>query len=163
MRILVNEHVTLHVIDLQNNMKALFWKIFRQNFILKSNLIRIKSLLYVPNSTKNLTQGLIPLLVQLLENLLKDKEPENFKLARDSFQMLAYGHMDLSNLRRQRLKMSVAEKYRPLCNDSTALTENLLGDDRKTDKNIKWDEESWQGSDLKTREKEVQAGISKSK
>ena len=77
---------------------------------------------------KYLTQGLIPL-VQLLQNMLKDKEPENFKLARDSFQMLAYAHRDLSNLRRQRLKMVVAEKYRPLCNDSTTLSENLLGDD----------------------------------
>ena len=41
MRILGNEHVTLHMIDLQNNMNALLRKIFRQKFILKSNLIRI--------------------------------------------------------------------------------------------------------------------------
>ena len=78
---------------------------------------------------KYLNQGLIPL-VQLIDNLLKGKETEsNFRLARDSFQLLAYAHRDLSNLRRQRLKAVVAEKYRPLCNDSTPLTENLLGDD----------------------------------
>ena len=35
----------------------------------------------------------------------------------------------MSNLRRQRIKSVVAEKYRPLCNDSTPVTENFLGDD----------------------------------
>ena len=78
---------------------------------------------------KYLNQGLIPL-VQLIENLLKEKGTENnFRLARDSLQLIAYAHRDLSNLRRQKLKAVVAEKYKPLCNDSTPLTENLLGDD----------------------------------
>ena len=78
---------------------------------------------------KYLNQGLIPL-VQLIENLLKDKGTENnFRLARDSLQLIAYAHRDLSNLRRQKLKAVVAEKYKPLCNDATPLTENLLGDD----------------------------------
>ena len=76
-----------------------------------------------------LNQGLIPL-VQLMDNVLKEKEPENnFRLARDAFQLLAYAHRDISNLRRQKLKTVVSEKYRPLCNDSTPLTDNLLGDE----------------------------------
>ena len=78
---------------------------------------------------KYINQGLIPM-VQLMDKLLKGKEADsNFRLARDSFQLIAYAHRDLSNLRRQRLKAVVAEKYRPLCNDSTLLTGNLLGDD----------------------------------
>lgn len=76
-----------------------------------------------------LNQGNIPL-VQLIENLLKGNGAENnFKLARDSLQLLAYAHRDISNLRRIRLKSVVAEKYRPLCNESSVLTENLLGDE----------------------------------
>lgn len=76
-----------------------------------------------------LNQGIIPL-VQLIENLLKGNGAENnFKLARDSLQLLAYAHRDISNLRRIRLKSVVAEKYRPLCNESSVLTENLLGDE----------------------------------
>ena len=78
---------------------------------------------------KYLNQGLIPL-VHLLNNLLTGKDADNnFRLAKDAFQLLAYAHRDMSNLRRQRLKSVVAEKYRPLCNDSTPVTENLLGDD----------------------------------
>ena len=83
------------------------------------------------NTQRYLNQGLIPL-VQLIDNLLKGKEAENnFRLARDSVQLLAYAHRDMSNLRRQRLKAVVAKKYRPLFNDSTPLTENLLQDDLK--------------------------------
>ena len=152
MRILGNKLVTLHVIDFKNNVNALLWKIFRQNLILKSNLIRIKStlLLMYQTAKKILTQGLIPL-VHLLENLLKDKKPENFKLARDSFHMLAYAHRDLSNLRRQRLNMVVAEKYRQLM---MLWLHNLNRNSSwrwlwKTDKNIKWDEEI--GKDLTKR------------
>ena len=49
-----------------------------------------------------------------IDNLLKGKESENtFRLARDSFQLLVYAHRDMSNLRRQRLKAVVAEKYPP--------------------------------------------------
>ena len=48
---------------------------------------------------KYLNQGLIPL-VQLMDVLLKDENAEQqFKLARDSFQLLAYAHRDMSNLR----------------------------------------------------------------
>ena len=74
-----------------------------------------------------INQGLIPL-VQLMENLIEDSDT-NFKLARDALQLLAYVHRDMSNPRRQRLKSVVSDKYKPLCNDSTQLTENLLGDD----------------------------------
>ena len=78
---------------------------------------------------KYLNQGLIPL-VQLIDNLLKNQNSENnFRLARDSLQLVAYAHRDLSNLRRQKLKVAVADKYKPLCNDSTPLTDNLLGDE----------------------------------
>ena len=42
--------------------------------------------------------GLIPL-VQLMENLTEDSDT-NFKVARDALQLLAYGHRDMSNLRR---------------------------------------------------------------
>ena len=77
---------------------------------------------------KYINQGPIPL-VQLIDNLLNGKDADsNFRLARDSFQLIAYAHRDLSNVRRQRLKEVVAEKYCPLCNDSAPLTENLLGD-----------------------------------
>ena len=76
-----------------------------------------------------LNQGMIPL-IQILENLLTEKNVENnFKLAKDSLQLLAYAHRDMSNLRRQRIKTVVTDKYRPLCNESTPLTENLLGDE----------------------------------
>lgn len=78
---------------------------------------------------KYLNQGLIPL-VQLMDILLKEENSESkFLLARDSFQLLAYAHRDMSNLRRQSLKSVVSDKYKQLCNDSTPLTENLLGDE----------------------------------
>ena len=77
---------------------------------------------------KYLNQGMIPL-VQLMDKLLKSEESEEFKLARDAFQLLAYAHRDISNLRRQLIKSVVSEKYKQLCNDSTPLTENLLGDE----------------------------------
>ena len=68
--------------------------------------------------------------VQLLNNLLTGKNAnKNFRLAKDVFQWLAYAHHDMSNLRRQRFKFVVAEKYWPLCNDSNPVTENLSGDD----------------------------------
>ena len=76
-----------------------------------------------------LNQGIIPL-VQLLDNLLTDKNSENnFTLAKDATQLLAYAHRDMSNLRRQRVKTVVVDKYKPLCNESSSLTENLLGDE----------------------------------
>ena len=74
-------------------------------------------------------QGMIPL-VQLVENMLTETNMDkNFKLAKDALQLLTYAHRDMSNLRRQRIKTVVTEKYRPLCNESTPLTENLLGDE----------------------------------
>ena len=68
---------------------------------------------------KYLNQGLIPL-VQLINNLLKNKNnnknsENNFRLARNSLQLVAYAHRDLSNLRRQKLKVTVADKYKPVC------------------------------------------------
>lgn len=83
----------------------------------------------IQTAQRYLNHGLMPL-VQLMEDLLKDENSEErFKLARDSFQMLAYAHRDISNVRRQILKSNVSEKYKQLCNDSTPITENLLGDD----------------------------------
>ena len=65
---------------------------------------------------------------ELMDGLLKDENAEQqFKLARDSFQLLAYAHRDMSNLRRQLVESVVADKYKQLCNDSTPLIENLLG------------------------------------
>ena len=59
---------------------------------------------------KYLNQGLTPL-VQLFDNLLTGKEADNnFRLAKDAFQLLVYAHRDMSNLRRQRIKSVVAEK-----------------------------------------------------
>ena len=81
------------------------------------------------SNNRDINQGVIPL-VKLIDNLLKGKDTEsNFRLARHSFQLIAYAQRELSNLRKQRLKAVVAEKYRPLCNDSTPLTDHLLGDD----------------------------------
>lgn len=95
---------------------------------------------------KYLNQGMIPL-VQLMDKLLKSEESEEFKLARDAFQLLAYAHRDISNLRRQLIKSVVSEKYKQLCNDSTPLTENLLGDE--LEKQIKtMDEMRKVGKDL---------------
>ena len=65
-----------------------------------------------------------------MDVLLKDENAEQqFKLARDSFQLLAYAHRDMSNLRRQLVKSVAADMNKQLCNDSTPLTENLLGDE----------------------------------
>ena len=96
---------------------------------------------------KYLNQGLIPL-VQLMDGLLKDENAEQqFKLARDSFKLLAYAHRDMSNLRRQLVNSVAADKYKQLCNDSTPLTENLLGDE--LEKQIKtMDEMRKVGKDL---------------
>lgn len=81
-----------------------------------------------------LSRGLVPL-VKLMDLLLKTDKSEEFKLARDSFQLLAYAHRDLTNLRRQCIKPAINEKYQLLCHDSTPLTENLLGDE--LDKQLK--------------------------
>ena len=43
--------------------------------------------------------------------------------------MLAYAHRDVSNVRRQLLKTNVTEKYKQLCNDSTPIKDNLLGEE----------------------------------
>lgn len=75
-----------------------------------------------------LNQGLVPL-VMLMNKMLKTENTEDFRLARDAFQLLAYAHRDMSNLRRQLIKSVVADKYKQLCNDSTPVTDNLLGDE----------------------------------
>ena len=77
---------------------------------------------------KYLNQGLVPL-VMLMNKMLSTENTEDFRLARDAFQLLAYAHRDMSNLRRQLIKSVVADKYKQLCNDSTAVTDNLLGDE----------------------------------
>ena len=57
-----------------------------------------------------LNHGLIPL-VQLMDNVLNNKiAGKHFKMACDSFSLLAYAHWDISYVRRQLLKSSVAEK-----------------------------------------------------
>ena len=96
--------------------------------------------------------------------MLNGKDADsNFRLARDSFQLIAYAHRDLSNVRRQRLKEVVPEKYCPLCNDSPPLTENLLGD--HLEKQIKTlDEIRKGGKDLtkkKGRRKHTRVGVIK--
>ena len=72
-----------------------------------------------------------------MDEFLKDENAEQqFKLARDTFQLLAYSHRDMSNLRRQLVKSVVADKNKQLCNDSTPLTENLLGTDKNYGCNV---------------------------
>ncbi|MCG7884353.1 MAG: hypothetical protein JAY96_22530 [Candidatus Thiodiazotropha endolucinida] len=93
-----------------------------------------------------LTQGLIPI-VTLMNKWLNTENTEEFQLAQNAFQLCAYAHRDISNLRRQQLRGVVADKYKQLCNDSTPLTENLLGDD--LEKQIKtMDEMQKVGKDL---------------
>ena len=95
-----------------------------------------------------MSQGLIPL-VSLMDKLLETDQAEEFRLAKESFQLLAYAHRDISNIRRQQLKGVVSDKYKQLCNDSTPLTGNLLGDD--LEKQIKTlDEMRKVGFDLST-------------
>ena len=77
---------------------------------------------------RNMSQGLIPL-VSLMDKLLETYQAEEFRLAKESFQILAYAHRDISNIRTQQLKGVVSDKYKQLCKDSTPLTGNLLGDD----------------------------------
>ena len=84
---------------------------------------------------------MIPL-VQMMDNMLKGKEAENLKLTKDASWLTADAHSDMSNLRRC-LKTAVAEKYWPLCNDSTDLIGNLLGDMEKTNQNTRRNEKSW--------------------
>ena len=100
-----------------------------------------------------MSQGLIPL-VSLMDKLLETDQAEEFRLAKESFQLLAYAHRDISNIRRQQLKGVVSDKYKQLCNDSTPLTGNLLGDD--LEKQIKTlDEMRKVGFDLSTTRAEV--------
>ena len=47
-----------------------------------------------------MSQGLIPL-VSLMDKLLETDQAEEFRLAKESFQLLAYAHRDISNIRRQ--------------------------------------------------------------
>ncbi|XP_053392796.1 uncharacterized protein LOC128555199 [Mercenaria mercenaria] len=74
-----------------------------------------------------MTAGLIPL-VNLMDKLLERNDSDSLELARDSFQLMAYAHRDMTNLRRQQIKPGINEKYHQLCNDSKEVTENLLGD-----------------------------------
>ena len=84
-----------------------------------------------------------------MDKLLETDQAEEFRLAKESFQLLAYAHRDISNIRRQQLKGVVSDKYKQLCNDSTPLTGNLLGDD--LEKQIKTlDEMRKVGFDLST-------------
>ena len=76
----------------------------------------------------NMSQGLIPL-VSLTDKLLGTDQAEKFRSAKESFQVLAYAHRDIPNIRRQHLKGVVSHKYNQLCNDSIPLTGNLLVDD----------------------------------
>ena len=50
-------------------------------------------------------------------------------MAQSAFQLCVYADRDISNLRRQQLRKVVANKYKQLCNDTTPLTDNLLGVD----------------------------------
>ena len=64
-----------------------------------------------------------------MDCLLKTNQYKEFELAKDSFQLLAYAHRDVTNLRRQHIRSGLNERCRQLCNDATPLTNNLLGDD----------------------------------
>ena len=63
-----------------------------------------------------MSQGLIPL-VSLMDKLLETDQSEEFRLANESFRLLA--HRDISNIRRHQLKGVVSDKYKQLCNDYT--------------------------------------------
>ena len=95
---------------------------------------------------KYLNQGLIPL-VTLMNKLLDTDRNEDFQLAQSAFQLCAYAHRDISNLRRQQLRKVIADKYKQLCNDTTPLTDNLLGDDLEKQINT-MDEMQKVGKDL---------------
>ena len=64
-----------------------------------------------------------------MNSLLDDNRYEMFGKAKDAFQLLAYAHRDMSNLRRQHIRPGLNDRYQQLCNDATPLTQNLLGDD----------------------------------
>ena len=65
-----------------------------------------------------MSQGFIPLVV-LMDKLLETDQAEEFCLAKESFQLLAYAHKDIVNIRRQQLKGVVSDKYKQQCNDYT--------------------------------------------
>lgn len=75
-----------------------------------------------------LIQGMIPI-VTLINKWLNTENTEEFQLAQKVFQLCTYAHRDISNLRRQQLRGVIADKYKQLCNNSTPLRENLLGDE----------------------------------
>ena len=112
----------------------------------------------IQTAQKYLTYGLMPL-VKLMDDLLQDdNSTTRYELANESFQMLAYAHRDMSNVRRQLIKPNIAEKYKQLCNDSTPLTDNLLGDD--LEKQIKTvDEMGKVGKNVCQKEKERKGNI----
>ena len=64
-----------------------------------------------------------------MDHLLKTNQPTEFGMAKDTFQLLAYAHRDITNSRRHHIRPGINEKYKQLCNDNTPLTCNLLGDD----------------------------------
>ena len=82
-------------------------ELWNTSSLVKSSIEREKNF---QTAQKYLNQGMIPL-VQLMDKLLKSEESEEFKLARDAFQLLAYAQRDISNLRRQLIKSVVSEKY----------------------------------------------------
>ena len=51
-----------------------------------------------------------------------------FRLAQNASQLCKYAQRDIFNLRRQQFRKIIADKYKHLCNDTTPLTGNLLGD-----------------------------------
>ena len=78
---------------------------------------------------KLVTKALIPIIKIMNKGLDKNSDSENFDWACDAFQLLVYGHKNMSNIRRQFLKPTVSKQYRRLCNPSTPVTENLFGND----------------------------------
>ena len=79
---------------------------------------------------QKITTKAMLLIIQIMSKCLEDDSHcELFDLACDAFQLLAYGHRDMSHTRRQFLKQAVSKQYRKLCQPSVPVTEYLFGDD----------------------------------
>ena len=75
------------------------------------------------------TKAMLPV-VQIMNKCLQDNtKTDIFDLACDAFQILVYGHRDMSQTRRQFLEPAVSKQYRKLCQSSVPVTEHLFGDD----------------------------------
>lgn len=60
-----------------------------------------------------ITAGMIPL-VKLMDCLLNTNQYKEFEMTKDCFQLLAYAHRDVTNLRGQQIKPGINSKYQHL-------------------------------------------------